>query len=249
MVLKKNGDGMSKIRYSIILIFAFIVILMTFAGCSEESNPTDEPFVDHTGETGTVTDIDGNIYSTIGIGGQIWMAENLKVTQYRNGDEIPNLTDDILWSNTNEGAYCSYNNDPNIAAVYGNLYNWYTVIDGRNIAPEGWHIPTEDEWDKLINWLGGEDTAGGKLKSTDLWNAPNAGATNESGFSGLPAGMKLGIYYINLNTQGFFRTRSYWNIGGQVWPVNYTLHKDSVNVLTYTLNDKTMGLSVRCVKD
>lgn len=240
---------MSKIRYEMILISAFIIILMTFAGCSEESNPTDEPFVDHTGEVGTVTDIDGNVYSTIGIGGQIWMAENLKVTQYRNGDEIPNLTDDILWSNTTEGAYCCYNNDPNIALVYGNLYNWYAVIDSRNIAPEGWHVPTEDEWDKLINWLGGEDIAGGKLKSTTLWNAPNAAATNESGFGGLPSGMKLGIYYINLGDQGIFRTRSSWNIGGQALPVNYTLNKDSVNVLTYTLPYKTMGLSVRCVKD
>ena len=240
-----------KIKYlkSALAVCVVSIILPALINCSNDSTSTTEPFVDHTGEVGTVTDTDGNVYVTIGIGGQIWMAENLKVTHYRNGDEIPNLTDNTLWSYTVDGAYCSYNNDPNLAAVYGMLYNWYAVSDSRNIAPEGWHVPTEAEWDKLIDWLGGEDTAGGELKATELWSAPNAGATDSSGFHALPGGMKLGSYFINLNTQGIFRTKSYWNIGGQVWPVNYTLYSDSVNVLTYSLNYKTMGISVRCVKD
>jgi len=240
-----------KIKYTKLKTFIFVattVILLT-AGCSNNDTSTTEPFVDHTGETGTVTDIDGNVYATIGIGSQIWMAENLKVTCYRNGDEIPNLTDNTLWSYTIEGAYCSYNNDPNLAAVFGMLYNWYAVIDSRNIAPAGWHVPTEAEWDKLIEWLGGEDVAGGKLKAATLWNAPNAGATDSSGFHALPGGMKLGSYFINLNSQGIFRTKSAWSLAGQVWPVNYTLYSDSTNVLPYSLNDKTMGISVRCVKD
>lgn len=95
--------------------------------------------------TGTVTDIDGNVYQTIKIGNQWWMAKNLKVTHYRNGEAIPNITNDSEWINLSTGAYCAYNNDNGNIATYGLLYNWYTVVDSRNIAPSGWHVPTDDE--------------------------------------------------------------------------------------------------------
>ncbi len=101
-----------------------------------------------------VKDIDGNSYKTVKIGEQIWMAENLKVTQYRNGDPIPNLTDENDWENTEQGAYCNYDNNEDNVETYGRLYNWYAVDDKRGLAPNGWHIPTDDEIKELEMYLG-----------------------------------------------------------------------------------------------
>jgi hypothetical protein len=95
-------------------------------GCCEYHCPT------------TVIDYDGNIYFVVEIGGQCWMAENLKVTHYRNGDPIPNVTDNAEWEGLSTGGYCDYYNNPNYAPIYGRLYNWYAVDDSRNIAPAGW---------------------------------------------------------------------------------------------------------------
>jgi len=133
-----------------------------------------------------VTDIDGNIYKTVKIGSQVWMAENLKVTKYRNGDPISNVRDNNAWKTCATGAYCWYNNDKTVnKATYGALYNWYAVSDSRNIAPEGWHIASNDEWTTLTTYLGGVCKAAGYIKETDFihWNSPNAGATNSSGFA------------------------------------------------------------------
>jgi len=120
-----------------------------------------------------VTDIDGNVYTTIKISSQWWMAENLKVTHYRNGDSIPNVIDSSAWMGLNTGAYCNYDNDTSHVAVYGRLYNWYTVNNNRNIAPTGWHLPTDAEWQTLIDYLGGELFAGGKMKEagTAHWDS------------------------------------------------------------------------------
>jgi uncharacterized protein (TIGR02145 family) len=145
---------------------------------------------------GSVTDIDGNKYATIQIGTQTWMAENLRTTSYANGDPIPNVTDRNQWQNLTTGAWAHNNNDSQYENPYGKLYNWYTVADPRNVCPTGWHVPSDTEWSKVINYLdpnanGGDNrpnTAGGKMKSmgTDYWRSPNTDATNESGFSGLP---------------------------------------------------------------
>ena len=113
-------------------------------------------------EIGTVTDIDGNLYYTVKIGEQWWMLENLRVTHYRNGDAIPNVTDDAEWEGLSTGAYCDYDNDPANVATYGRLYNWYAVGDSRNIAPAGWHVPSDDEWQTLVDYLGGSSVAGGE---------------------------------------------------------------------------------------
>ncbi|NQT26384.1 PKD domain-containing protein [candidate division KSB1 bacterium] len=152
-------------------------------------------------ETGTVTDIDGNVYQTVKIGVQWWMAENLKVTHYNNGDAIPNVTDNTEWDNLTSGAYCNYNNDVTNIATYGRLYNFYTVKDARGIAPNGWHVSTEGDWEVLAHYLGGAaNEAGGKLKEAGFahWNYPNNGATNESGFTALPAGMRWNGSFKNL---------------------------------------------------
>ena len=156
-------------------------------------------------ETGTMTDQDGNIYKTVKIGNQWWMAENLKVTHYRNGDAIPNVTDKIEWTGLSTGAYCAYDNNESNADIYGYLYNWYAVDDSRNLAPEGWHVPTDEEWKELEIFLGmsqsdAENTGyrgtneGSKLAgSVNLWDdgrLENNAAFDESSFSALPSGYR-----------------------------------------------------------
>ncbi len=139
----------------------------------------------------TVTDFDGNIYHTVQIGTQIWMAENLRVTHYRNGCEIAEVENDSVWSVLRTGALCWYDNDSAAyKQIYGALYNFYAVNDDRGLCPEGWHVATEAEWLELESFLGGRSVAGGKLKDTTagLWNGSNPGATDESGFCGVPAG-------------------------------------------------------------
>jgi uncharacterized protein (TIGR02145 family) len=198
-------------------------------------------------ETGAVTDIDGNIYKTVKIGNQWWMAEDLKVTHYRNGDSIPNIRINAKWAILTTGALCSYNND-NKLTIYGRLYNWYAVDDNRHIAPAGWHVPSDSEWQALINYLGGGSIAGGKMKETGTihWPIPNTGATNESCFSALPADFRIdsGIF------SGLRNRAHFWS----------STEKSSENAwgyfLSYYFSDvfrsdykKSCGFLVRCVRD
>lgn len=148
---------------------------------------------------GEVTDIDGNVYKTLMMGEQDWMVENLKTTRYDNGDPIPNVMDNDQWSTLTTGAWSYYGNDEANDDMYGKLYNWYAVDDSRNLCPAGWHVPGDEEWTGLTDYLGGESAAGGKMKTTGtieagtgLWHHPNAGASNLSGFSGLPGGYRFG---------------------------------------------------------
>lgn len=200
-------------------------------------------------ESNTVTDIDGNVYKTIKIGNQVWMAENLKVTKYRNGNPILQIKDNRAWSSTKDGAYCSYNNDASNVNTYGQLYNWYALSDPRGLAPEGWHIPTNEEIAKLIGYLKGDTVAAGKMKvaGTEHWLRPNAGAGNESGFSALPGGYRFGddgtFHTAGSNGYWWSTTSSYEMFS---WtPRLYNLFAD------VTRDGKYMayGLSVRCVKD
>lgn len=196
---------------------------------------------------GTVTDIDGNVYKTIIIGTQTWMAENLRTTNYRNGESIPNVTDNTVWTNLTTGAYCNYENtiDKDKIATYGRLYNWYTIADYRILAPKGWHVPSDTEWETLTRYLGNEMFAGGKMKEigTTHWNSPNKGATNESGFSSLPGGFRfssfsgigeLGFYWSSLSDQSnaYIRNQNY----------NYSNNFRSGCGMRN-------GLSIRCIKD
>lgn len=196
----------------------------------------------------TVTDIDGNVYNTVTIGTQVWMAENLRVTKYRNGNPINNVTVDSEWSNLTDGAYSIYNNDANNALIYGNLYNFFAVNDSRNIAPAGWHIPTDAEWTTLTTFLGGEGVAGGKLKEAGFisWDSPNTGATNEVGFNGVGNGARFingSFYYLKILgyywTATEFSSSATWNrslTSGAAW-------------VDRAYDDKKLGYAVRCVKD
>jgi uncharacterized protein (TIGR02145 family) len=200
-------------------------------------------------ETGTVTDIDDNTYRTVKIGNQWWMAENLKVTHYRNGDAIPEVSDSATWIMLITGAYCSYNNDVTNTAIYGRLYNWYAVVDSHNIAPAGWHVPSDAEWQTLVVYLGGWDVAGGKMKDTGTtyWQSPNSSATNESGFTGLPGGGRFGTRgYTGMGTEGVFWSSAEYD---RNWAWFRSLYYYNSGSVDRNYLSKSFGFSVRCIKD
>ena len=203
--------------------------------------------------TTTTTDIDGNVYDVVSIGNQCWLSENLKTSHYRNGDPIISGLSDSEWSSTNIGAYSFYNNDTSYNSQYGKLYNWFAISDDRNIAPVGWHVATDADWDQLLNYLGGGAVAGGKLKavgtiqsSTGIWEAPNTAADNSSGFYGLPAGYKsYDGSFSGLGTNGYWFT-STSSSSTNAW--FYLVNNIASNAYRND-NDKRIGLSVRCVRD
>ena len=197
---------------------------------------------------GSVTDPDGNNYKTLQIGTQTWMAENLKTTKFRNGDPIPEIKDRIQWKTMVSGAYSNYNNEPGLSAVYGCLYNWFAINDTRNLAPDGWHVATDNDWTKLVDYLGGKGLAANKLieTGTSHWAAPNSGATNESGFSALPGGFLLtGEGYIGVGSISIWWSATEVDITyGSYWEI-----VNSYNRIEKYGYNKTDGHSVRCVKD
>lgn len=206
----------------------------------------------------TVTDYDGNVYQTVLIGDQCWMMENLKVTHYRNGNPIPYVIDGGQWSGLSTGAYCEYGNNPANVETYGRLYNWFAVDDSRGLAPEGWHVPNDEEWKQLEMYLGmsqaeadgsswrGTDE-GGKLKEdgTTHWNHPNTGATNESSFTALPGGYRT--------TGSFFymgSTTSFWSSTESGTQIAWFRKLDyEYSQVARSADQKIFGLSVRCVRD
>lgn len=198
----------------------------------------------------TVSDIDGNIYKTIVIGTQTWLTENLKTTKYNDGTPIPNIVDDATWASLTTGAYGDFGNVPANSIIYGKLYNWYVVAstNPKNVCPVGWHVPADIEWTTLINWLGGESVAGGKLKEsgTAHWVNTSADVTNESGFSALPGGYRdYSGPSFDIRDWGYWWTSTEYN-SGQAW--NRIMYSGYISVLRSD-NTKNIGYSVRCVKD
>jgi uncharacterized protein (TIGR02145 family) len=175
------------------------------------------------------------------------MAENLNTSTYRNGDAIPTNIKNSQWRNTTSGAWAYYNN-ASYACPYGKLYNGYAVNDSRNLCPVGWHVPSDKEWTVLTSYLGGEDDAGSKMKSSGVqhWRSPNNGASNESGFSGLPAGCRhnAGID-ITMGLNGYW-----WSVAqqGSYDAKNFSLYYYYSN-LGCSSNNTQFGFSVRCLKD
>ena len=195
-----------------------------------------------------MTDIDGNIYKTVKIGTRIWMAENLKVTRYNDGEEIPLTKDADVWRNLVTGAYCWYNNDEtSFKDTYGALYNGYTMDAGK-LCPLGWHVPEAEDWKELGEFLGDSAKAGGKLKEagTTHWLSPNKGADNSSGFTALGTGIRYfeGTYASILSYSA-------------IWSSTEVSHDDEWCAGVYfadaafSLNhrNKKYGFSVRCLKD
>ncbi len=229
-----------------ILAIVAAVGLIALQGCDSKSGGT-EPGKEIETDL-TVTDIDGNVYHTVTIGTQVWTVENLKVTKYRNGDPIPNVTDGSVWAALTTGAYYNIGNDSSFVSTYGRLYNWFAVTDSRNIAPAGWHVPTDAEWQTLINYLGGSFVAGGKMKEAGIthWNSPNAGATNVSGFSALPASYRNydGNFY-GIGGYAYFWSSSE-KASNYAWSV--FLYYDFSDARQFD-NYERYGFSVRLVRD
>lgn len=238
------------------LLFSLSAVIF-FVTCSDSGT---EPVPEITYDT--VTDIDGNVYRVLVIGNQEWLAENLKVTRYRNGDPILNVRDNTDWEQTNEGAYCYYDNEHANYLVYGNLYNWFAVTDPRGLAPEGWHVATDEDWNELeihlgmnvyekekTGYRGESENTGGKLKikGISLWEAPNTGALNSVYFSALPAGNRLtpGIHFIYLWERTTFWTATEDNTD---FAFHRTLFHDNGYIYRWQYA-KTGGFAVRCVRN
>ncbi|MDP3150565.1 MAG: FISUMP domain-containing protein [Ignavibacteria bacterium] len=198
----------------------------------------------------TVTDADGNIYKTIKIGDQIWMAENLRTTKYNDGVEIPNVVNDKAWGNLKTPGYCWGNYNTTNRNLFGIWYNWYAV-NTKKLAPTGWHIPTAAEWKTLQAFLGGESIAGGKMKvkGTAYWFSPNIGATNESGFSAYPVGYR-NYDGVDFNMPGDLA--SFWASdefdASDAIGTRLTADREDFRVFEFGVS-KTYGYSIRCVKN
>jgi uncharacterized protein (TIGR02145 family) len=240
-------------------IHLFLLSGILFGGCTK-TDSNDNSNV-------TITDASGNTYPIVTIGTQVWMAENLRTTKYRDGSNIPIVTDNTQWANNiNAGAtspmMCWYNNDQAIytANKFGALYNWYAINPAtngnKNVCPTGWHVPTYAEWTTLINFLdpnadGGLQTpnkAGGKMKSTgtQYWKSPNTDATNSSGWSGLPGG---GRSYRDGTFDGIGASGVWWDSEddiGLIWTLSLSYNYGDVNGGNPS---KSNGLSVRCLRD
>lgn len=224
---------------------SILVTTLIFCSCSEDDSPE------------TVTDFDGNVYKTVAIGSQVWMAENLKTTSLNDGTAIPIVTDQTEWSNLwalgiNTPAYCWYNNDESNADLYGGLYNGYAVYTEK-ICPVGWHVPSDEEWTVLTDFLGGLDLAGIKLKSKSGWDEPDynpgdgGNGNNKSGFNGLPSGSRANY------EAGFFnvgKSTAFWSstIEGPTVPWIRTLSNSDGEVGRLGTSEGC-GLCIRCIKD
>jgi uncharacterized protein (TIGR02145 family) len=252
-----TGIMARKHLFTLLLSFVFLIFLAS-CGNNNSSDKKDGDTKDTAQKnqaklniklnSDSVVDIDGNVYHTVTIGTQTWLAENLKTTKYRNKEKIALVAEYEKWPQLTSGAYCIYDNDKKNADLYGYLYNGFAVTDPRNIAPVGWHVATMEEWQVLIIFLGGDKIAGSKLKEVgkDHWKFPNSGATNEVSFTALPGGTRSS----NGDCADIGETSNWWTataVGAS------SLQKMSLFYGDYevTHNDleKTFGLSVRCVKD
>jgi uncharacterized protein (TIGR02145 family) len=194
-------------------------------------------------KNGEVSDVDGNLYKTVTINNQTWMAENLKTTKYNDGTSIPKASGEVAWKDTKSDAYSWFLDDSANKATYSAYYNWYTVNTGK-LCPTGWHVPSDKEWRMLTNYLGDENVAGKTMKTTSGWSK-NGNGTNDSGFSALPLGFR--------NAKGLFSSTgssTYWwsstSYNLNAW---YTVlfSKDATAFKYY--GQKESGFSVRCLKN
>ncbi len=243
----------TKESFSFFVLALFGAAILVFSGCKKDDD-------DLNGDPDSVKDSDGNVYKTVTIGSQVWFAENLRTTKYRNGDAIPTGHTKAGWAGLATGAYTVYphseidglTSDAEVLQGYGALYNWHAVKTGK-LCPAGWRIPTDGDWTTLTDHIGGSGIAGGKLKSTRTtpvahprWESPNLNATDEYEFSAIPAGLisndgeplfngYAGYWWSSTEqeTIGAWYRAMIWDNGEVVRPVV----------------DKKFGFSVRCIKE
>lgn len=236
----KKISGTIKI---ILLSFFCFFILPLLSSCDPDDAPTPPVVTD----PASVTDIDGNVYTVIRIGTQLWTVENLRTTRYKDGTSIANGLDDAAWASNTAGAYAIYGDIAANNTTYGKLYNWYAASSGK-LAPDGWHVPTRAEWEILIEYLGGSTNAGGKMKSTSaLWQAPNLGADNSSGFTALPNGYKA---YLSGDYELIGEAAYFWaSTAANASQGRYVRLDDELAGIAGNGANNTFGYAVRCVKD
>ena len=195
---------------------------------------------------------ENSFIGSIRIGNQEWQTKNLDVDRFRNGALIPQAKTNEEWNSAGKKGkpvWCYYNNDPENAMIYGKLYNWYAVNDARGLAPKGWHVATDEDWTTLIDYLGGKTVAGGKMKSTGTiyWQAPNKGATNESGFSTFPGGYRSSVGSFEfIKFDAFFWSATEYGTS-DAW--YHSLDSLRVGVSRSYYGYKSAGASVRCLRD
>ncbi len=226
----------NKKNFLISRFFLIFIVILFLISCKKEEVVSN-----------TITDVDGNIYHYVKIGTQTWVVENLRTTKYNDGIIIPNVTNNSTWINTDSGGYCSYNNTTNIDTIksYGLLYNWFAVNSGK-LCPKGWHVPTKTEFTTLINYLGGDSSAINKLQEVGLkhWTGYNSKASNSSGFTAIPGGARdLDGSFNRIGSDGYWWSSTEANINNS----NYLFI--SINELSISFSGKTIGSSVRCIKD
>ncbi len=218
-----------------------LLLLPVLHACKKETKVVTPPL--------TVTDVDGNVYKTIKIGTQTWMAENLKTTKYRDKSPITDGTVTTTWVNNTDGAYCNYFGDAANGENYGHLYNWYAVVNTKNLAPEGWHVPSEAEFETLIAYVKNgtltQTEISNALRETGIthWESPNTGATNSTGFTALASGYRNvdGTYFYLKVEEDFWSSGTDSTYGVLAYFDSNTSSMDSA--------PKRYGLSIRCVKD
>jgi len=225
-----------------LVIGLILATILWLTSCS-----SDDKFIIRTG--GGAVDIDGNEYQTVVIGDQEWFAENLMVTRNNDHTGIDGFSNLDSWYSTNSPGYCYYNNNAGFKESYGLLYNWYAASSGK-ACPTGWHVPTSNEWQKLINNLGGVSSAGGKMKEEGFehWIEPNEGATNESLFTALPGGYNYPTpkSYGNMGQNGFWWTSTEIS-DSKAYSVLMSYQNSNAGLNTEYF--KQQGLSIRCVKN
>ena len=243
----KYRENLSKLSM-ITILFLVITFSTGYAKANDLNNPT----------TGTVTDIDGNVYHIVTIGTQTWMLENLKTTKYNDGTAIPNVTDNKAWGKLSTPAYCWYNNDVSNKATYGALYNWYSVNTGK-LAPAGWHVATDAEWVTLENYatgnLGTSGTVAKALAATTNWNTyPDDGSigndlakNNSSGFAALPGGVRVSDgTFGDLGDYGSWWSATKFLTTSNAWTRSLLY---GISNLNRRIGGNSYGFSVRCLRD
>jgi uncharacterized protein (TIGR02145 family) len=252
-------------------LISFIIGLASFGASAQENISNANVKLNSNAVSETVADIDGNIYSTVIIGSQVWMKENLRTTRYSNGDAIPTTSKPTLdisselktdplaakdysqpsSPNPKQSAsqlpkyQWAYEGKEEYATIYGRLYTWYAASDERKVCPVGWHLPSDKDWTSVMGLRGGNVTAGGKLKEegTEHWAEPNVGATNESGFSARGAGGR--------NPDGSFtgigKYAAWWTASPAVY--RHIEHDDPYTFRNYYYSSPIYGFSIRCIKD
>jgi uncharacterized protein (TIGR02145 family) len=225
---------------------SYILILLTLTGLFGCRPGSDKQLSKE-----IVRDIDNNSYITLKIGDQVWMTEDLKTTRFNDGSPITLIENYDEWAELTLPAYSWYNNDTSNRNDFGALYNWYVVESGK-LCPEGWHVPTDEEWTLLETTLGGVTMAGGALKEegTMLWKAPNNGATNRSGFSARPGGYRNYNGPFNLIKKfGFWWTTTEKSWYGASPRPMYRQIQYNGEAVVRDIAEKNCGFSVRCIKN